>query len=583
MLSFSGALVIFTLCLIPVYLIILMFSERSKKERSGKSVSNGMFKLMMISLPSLVTLTFLFSNITWFKVNVTSTVLVPLMAGILLYILRLSPESDQRKWQWFVLFSLIMYHMTILYSPPSPINLGERTVAMVMLDREGSWDPAKGVLNPIYNPFPMDVGLFVIVSLLTSVPYTSGICEWVIFLPLIVAYDIVLYTLTKQISGNWVIGAFAVFIFSLMPPTNLVIHGSKWIGNLLMLVSALALIKALRNNSGISNIVLANITYTVAIFFHTSAAIGTFLVLGMMTIGSVGGLSDERVRFSYRSRQLRTALAVFAVITLTRIIYTMSYMESIMPSLMSFTKEMFSFEPGGGGVVLAYERTVNPINAYAWGTPISMASALALYSTIKRKALGGTLTFTLFAVGGTFLLLGFIAAAVVRAGGFHTSMYPAFALLVPAAATIGTKVLRSSKALATIIIILMITFSGVAVTDPMLSPEPSLMMTSKLSGSMESYIQSCTLIGIIPVDKKLVVSHGISSGFLYLNYTEGKVVPPSAPLSGRYAVDRIIENGEVFPETTYIWPKDIRPYLTNLPVNIAYDSGIHIVFFSSIK
>lgn len=583
MLTFSEALVVFTLGLIPIYLAILMISERARKRRDKRLTPNGVFKTMVTGLVLVVTLTFLLLHLPQFKTTATYAILLLFIACILLFAMRISPNSGSMN--AFILLSLaVTYHIILLYSQPFGMEIWDRTIVMEKIAQEGSWNPDWHIINPTYNPFPMDIYLFYVLSALTSIPWISKLSHWVVFLPFIIVYDLVLYALTKRITGSWLVGTLAIFLLATTPLTNIIAHQSKWFGSLLVLISILALIKALDRNHPIPNIIVANITYTAAIFMHASAVIGAFLPLGIIATGHFVKKSSKAESKNPKHQLLRLAFITFIVITIARQIHTAGYLEGIVPFIKNFVFEMFEYPASQGMTVVLYE-SVNPIYAYAWGTSVSMASALVLYYLLKKRTTESALVLSLYFTGIVFLFFGFLSA-FVRAGGFQGVVYPAFAFLMPAAAVTGKKALKSPKLIGVIFIILMIVFAGVAIRDPMLSFQQAKEVRGVYAPALtEDYVESTLLVDTIPPKKLLIAPAEITVSLQYLDVAEAKtahIFCYGSVKDVRSSADRAVYDGELLSGVIYVlpylWFPDIQSRLVDIPVSIVYDSGRYVIF-----
>jgi hypothetical protein len=563
-----------------------VISQKNKAVLTTKlqhAKSNGTITVAVILIIELVTILLL--QIPSFKAFWLYFILVPFIAGAILYVFRFPINS--KKILALILISAVIYHIAILYSPPSGISIGERTPAVAKLTLEGHWDVNWRLVNPTYNPFPMDVDLFSTASMITSIPYISQLNDWVIYLPFIVAFDLVLYSITKQVTGSKTAGIFAIFLLASTPPANILLHGPKWIGALLILISAWAMIKAFKEPSRYSNIIIANVSYFAAILFHPSAVIGAFLPIGTLAIAFMGQRFTKAEVWSkiLSNRLFLSASTLFGVLTLTRVIYTAGYLEGVLPAMKNFVLGMFAYTSSAEELTALYENAVSPINAYAWCIPIAMALALVVYSVWKRKAVGGVFTLIIFLVGAGFALLGLLSV-ILKVGGFWSAMYPAFVFFIPAAAVVGVKALKSTKALAAIMAVLMILFVGVAITDPMMSSQRyEETGATAIQSVAEDYVETQFLVGIIPSSKILVASYSIASCAGYLSVLDGRPTYEYYTDSG-YALkdirNRAINDSSILGNVTYIWPQawypNITAHLDNVNVNVLYDSGRNVIF-----
>jgi hypothetical protein len=477
---------------------------------------------------------------------------------------------------------MVLYHLTLLYSPPSATSINERTIAIAKLNLEGRWETSWNFLNPAYNPFPLDVSLHNAVSMITSIPLISKLSDWTIYLPFIVAYDLVLYSLTKRATGSQVAGALAIFILASTPPANIIYHGPKWIGNFLVLIIALTLIKAF-NGFSISNIVMASISYTVAILFHPSAAIGVLLPLGIVMFSYLAKrvIKNEIWPNLFESKLFYMAFKLFAIVTLVRAIYTTGYSEQILLSLKSFVLTMFGYVSSSEAATPVYDLSVSPVNAYAWTTSVAMASALTIYCVLERKTVENAFILILYSVGAIFSFWGLLVAMLKV--GFQGAMYPALVFLIPAAATTGERVLKSSRVVSITAIALLVLSTWVATSDPMISHVRT--WSGDLTPKMEDYTEASFLVKVIPTSENLLTSYEIGSLFEYLEVIENinthKYYIAGADLL-RIEVKRVIEGRDVRGNIMYIWPKwwypNITSHLSSESISVFYDSGRYTIF-----
>jgi len=465
--------------------------------------------------------------------------------------------------------------------------ISERTPAMSELNLEGRWYSNCTLLNPVYNPLPADIAITNAFSMSTSIHYTSSLNRWIISLFLIVAFDLILYSLTKQVTGSAVLGLLVIMIVACTPPVNVVAHAPKWFGNLLVLISALLFIRIFDGSSHPSRILVANVSYGAAILFHPSAAIGAFLPLGILLVYSLKiRRSGARTEFAEK-RLLLVIFIVSIVVTLARAIYTAGYLEVIVPSLRNFVEVMFGFESPAQELTPVYEQLVSPVNAYAWAIMPAMASALVSYSFLRRKLTGNILIYAFYLVGVGFIFLGLLSG-ITKGGGFQGAMYPALIFLAPAAAFVGGNALNSSKAIVAIFVFLMVSALVVAMSDPMLSQQ-----AYRKTGAgdvppevVDWHIEAHHLATVI-TNKKLLAPYELKAYFDYYEVLEDSqfyYVTRSADLQ-RAELSRIVDDKEVRSQVTYIWPRwwsldieGVTSHLADVPINVLYDSGRYTVF-----
>lgn len=582
-LTFSEALLTFAIVLMPIYLVLLMLSEKSARQHA-KSVGNTALVIVVASLFLLDATTIFLLNTSSFRDTPTYYVLILLNAGLLLCAVRLSPSS--KKMRMLILLSAIAYDIALVYYPPSGLGMGERTTAGIEIMQKGyrSDDPT---VAGAYNPFPLDVGLRCVFSMITSFPYISRLNNFIIGLCHVMALDLVLYALVRRITRSWSVGVFAVLI-SALTPTLIPTHEAKHPAMLLFLVAALALVKAFEGLSYVANIIVINVTYVVAIFFHPSAAIGGFLPLGIIAVGYVAkkALEKEVWERVLRSGLFRATAALLVTVTFARAIYTAGYLESILPAFNEFVMTAIGASSPSEPSLPVYEQSVSPLNAYAWATPVAMASALVIYSFLRRRSVGGAFPLAMYFVGAAFLLIGFLAATL-RAGAFHGAMYPASVFLVPAAAILGWKVLRSRRVLAVATIVLFAAFAGVAVTDPALSRQRyKEALAGDIAPEIQDYSKSLFLTDVIPSGKSLIAPYEIVSCIDYLAIAENKpshaYYTTSAKIIRDTLIKPLVDKKEARAGLMYVWPyrwfQDGKSCLGEMPVDVFFDDGNHVVF-----
>ncbi|MCW3995283.1 MAG: hypothetical protein NWE98_03925 [Candidatus Bathyarchaeota archaeon] len=209
---------VFTSILIPLFLILIFISEKYHKQefkrialtKTNQSLMTGLFLTVIITI--LFFLPLLRETSLYF-------ILPSFSIGVLMLILFLFPFY--RKYRFAIILLIIFLHLNILYTWPSGIMITERSAAFAKLSLSGSWNPDWKLLNPYYNPFPMDIGLFSIVSEITSIIPISALLDWIIGVLFVIAFDLILYSLIKQISGSWRVGIFGVILFVFTPPARI--------------------------------------------------------------------------------------------------------------------------------------------------------------------------------------------------------------------------------------------------------------------------------------------------------------------------------------------------------------------------
>jgi len=257
----------------------------------------------------------------------------------------------------------------------------------------------------------------------------------------------------------------------------------------------------------------------------------------------------------------------------------------MVPSLHAFLSTAFGYATPQESFIPIYDQSVSPINALAWAMPVAMASAIALYSVLKRKAMGGNFALIMSFLAVAFIFLGYLSAAV-KAGGFQGAMYPAFAFLIPSAAALGVRLLKSSKMLAVILLVSVVICAGIASTDPTLSSERYRRTgAGDIDTKVGDYITAVFLTDRIPPSRCLFMPYEIASSFEYLTVATNASPHPRYTSSAdieRIEVDRVVTDKELLPDMIYIWPErwlpNVNSHLDNSSVNIYFDSTRHVVF-----
>jgi len=522
--------------------------------------------------------------ITLFRENTQYIILMISVICLLLPALRLI--DNERKYVDLFLFILIVYHNTLLSFPLPRVYIHEGGVGLAKLVLEGRWDPDNPP-NPIYGPFPMFGGLTVILSIVASIPAINPLSGWIVSLTLIFAFDLTIYYFTFKLTKNRVAGLFAILLLSLTPPTNLVKHIPKWTGMLLVLISISALIKVFTGKR-IEHSCLAILSYIAAIFYHPSAIIGILLLSSIIIVSYFANyiVEGEWERFS-KNKLLRILLISFTLITLVRAMCTSGYLEVALPPLEQFILTAFGYTSAVEAYTPVYEQKVRWINSLAWSNLPSLASAYIIYRLLKKKYVERPLLLFIFITGAGFSFIGWLfAISKAVYASYRAATYVAFALLAPIAATGALKIVKSFKALSLVLTTLIVISSGLALTDPMLSPIKYAQIGAQdIPANEYDYIEARFLINVLPQDRQLLVPSEISSCLSYLTVTEGKpslsYYKPGGAGYLRLLLDDIIYNKRLVPDIIYIWSPRWYPEITvhlNEQINVYYDSGRHVVF-----
>jgi hypothetical protein len=570
MLTFKEGLIIFSAILTLIFLLLLLLSEKMGQSFKETSLSEARWRIIVATVIMLEILSL-------FKVAIIQFVLPLIVVGLILYLLRASLNSKSRN---CLLLSLaILYHIILVYNPPSSVNIYERTNQMILIANEGRWNP-NWETHPIYRPFPMALYIFYVTSTMLGIDLIN-FNSWIIYLPFIVAYDLIIFALTKRVTDNYMAGLLAIFILATTPPANITLHPAKWFGNLLVLIFVFTLVRVLKDPATLSYKIIIVVSYLVAIFMHPSAILGIFVLLSILVVRYLNttiGRNDTKAFFG--STLLCILTVLLFTVTLTRIIYTARYMKVIADLARSLLTSVF-----GMGVTDHYtspfQQTVNPIQAYSWSIPISMASALIAYNFIKGKIRSLLLLLSIYLAGMIFLLIGYLFG-----GNASDAMYVGFPLLMPVSAVLGLKVLKAPKPLSVIFIILMILFTEITLNDPMINREAYKKTgATDIEGGLEDFLVAKSLANILPSGESLYVPYEIRSSLSCLSaksMTDLKYYNIATTSEKERQIIEMVRNKELLSNVTYIWVErllpDVRSYLNDVLINIFYDSSKYTIF-----
>jgi len=583
--KFSLALILFTLVLTPLYLLILKSSAKGKKVvDAGESKSKIEFVFAIggyLVMGILVLLQFMSALTTELFI-----VLYPIITVFLLFKLRSSQESERAH----TVLTAVIFHLIVLSILwPSPgIMLTERSSALAMLKSEGAWNPQWTYIDPYYGSFPMDLGLFYTVSEITSISYIDLLNSWIVGLFFTVAYDLVLYTLIKRLSGSWRVGVFGILLFAFTPPA-IIDPQPQCVSSLFLLISLLAFFKVFMRVPSISNVFVANFCFAAAILTHGTSAVGVLLLWTLLAVSCiVPRLGKVTTVGSYKRAFLGTVLATFTIIVLVRWVY-LGGLERVVTPINVFIRNLLGFTQNGSTLsqyVPLYDRAVSPLHAYTWSMPASMALAFVLYHFIHKKSLKSmkvVLVFTMCLTAAGLQFVGFLGATFSASVGLQRYLgQSSFILLIPAAAIVGMKVLKaSSRSAVGFIMISMILFSGIGITDPVFSPQLYPELKTVNVARSEDYLEGSRLHSILSNETSIVSTYEILMAVEYLNTLKAPSGISVRSYVGslklhRILTEKLLEEKEAVPGVTYIWTPEISAVATDVPVNVIYDSGRHV-------
>ncbi|MBS7610475.1 hypothetical protein KEJ19_08000, partial [Candidatus Bathyarchaeota archaeon] len=381
--SFTEALPLFTGILTLVYLAILKFTERSWIEARHKEIGVNIFPVLLV----LALLVFALLHIPGFKLTLFYLLIVSSLSFVFLLYITAVLRANSRSVSRFALPLVIVLHLLIVYNPPYGLYFDEWTQTLAEMVLTGHYEPLP--TRSTYNPFPMHAGLSIILTYVTGLPLIQKVSMDIPPLLILLAIDLVLLSIAKRLTADWKVGILAVFLYAITPPANFIDHPAKLSGLMLVFIATFMFVLAFERRRTWNNVVTEKLAYIGGIFYHATAGLGIFILGGILVFGGLmSNLTKEQVWKSvWKSSTFRLALASFIVIILTKWVWG-GGIGNIAPSLYRNFLAMMQWKEMTGGYAPLYVRTkVNPLHAYAWATPIAMASALLLYTLISIKKL----------------------------------------------------------------------------------------------------------------------------------------------------------------------------------------------------
>ena len=582
MIIFSSALLIFATVLTLVYLMMLLLSDRYKGlGRRPQGVKTA--KIALVSAFILMVLLMVFQ--TLWSTSLFYFLLYPITIFVLLIATIESPDSNRM----YLIFSVVLLHLIVLsgWFPASGIFIGERTAALIQLEAAGKWNPSWTMLNPYYSPFPMDLGLFFVFSAATGLSNVNLFGGWIVGLLFVIAYDLVLFSLCKKIGGSWKVGVFGILLFAFTPPAAINAQ-PEWIASLFILVFLLGLVRALKSGPSVSNIVLVNLSYAVAILVHGTALVGLVVVFVLFMSTYFGRRLGVNIATTSRHRSfLFVVLVSVCVMTFLRLEF-LGGLGSITTPLNGLVNAILGH--GQASSIIAqyvplYDQFASPIIAYAWCVPISLGAAFVLYHVLgraKKKSLGTVFASSLVITGAALTLGGFLGARLMASANLQRYLgYAGLVLFIPGAAIVFAKISRSSSwKILSVVLISLVLFSGIAMCDPAFSPQLYSNIVTVNPARQADVIEGETLYSILPSGISGFSTYEILTAFSYVQLMpqfSGKVINFGGSLkTQRFMVDSLMESGKAAPGIMYIWTPQILAVASNVSVNVVYDSGRHV-------
>lgn len=582
MISFSSALLVFFAVLTTVYLILLLKSEKSR-DKSIILLNKIGLKIILLIASVLLVLLFIFER--FMNTSVIYFLLYPIIVFLILITLVRSSDSNKT----YLLVLSIFLHLMVLsvLIPSSGIMMTERTPALVELSKAKSWNTEWELLNPYYNPFPMDLGFIFSFSQITSIDFTAVLSEWAITLFFIIGFDLVVFSISKELGGSWKAGILGILILSFTPTANLNIQ-PQFIANFFVFVFALVLLKSLKNSSSIPSIIIANFIFAISILVHGTTAIAlvfTFILFIFLRFGRSFGFN---IQFSAHYRSfVYSLLTTIITVTFTRWIIVGGVEPVIFP-LQRLINDIFGAPELtwiGSEYVPLYDVFVSPLLSYAWCIPFSLGIAFVLYHLIKRsqkKSLNVIFGSSLSLTAAILAFAGFVGGVFMAHGNLQRYLgYAGMTLFLPVAAVVCAKILRShSQKIVSVCLISLVLFSGIAIYDPAFSQQIYSDLSTVNATRSADFVEGGTLYGVLSEKVRVVSTYEILTAFSYLNLVSE---PPNRIgfYAGSLKVHRIYaanltETKEAIPGVIYILRPDVLTSLADAPVNVIYSSGRHV-------
>ncbi|RLF17460.1 MAG: hypothetical protein DRZ82_09795 [Thermoprotei archaeon] len=576
--SFTKALPLFTITLTFVFLVMLIITEKEREETKRRTFH----RILIIPPMTLAIIAFALLHIPDYKLTQQYQILVTLVYFTLVFYIALFRNIPER-YSGYLLFLAILVHLLIVYNPPHGLYFGEwiRTLTKTIIEGHYEIVPYRFT----YNPFPFHIGLRAIFSEITHIPIILKVSKF--FPPLIalIVIDSTLYVLAKRLTGSWLVGILVILIFASTPPANFLDHDAKLAGLTLILIMTLALIKIYEGQNTLGNGVVVILAYASGIFYHATAGLGMFIIAGILGFSLLMSIlaRERNWRRLYENGVAKTLLAIVIAVTLTKWMWG-GGAQQIVPSLYRNFLAMIEWRQPNeiSAPAPLYERMgVNPIQAYSWALPVAIASALLLYTILRRKSPYNPLIPALAVGGLIFLFLGF-SSAYFRTG-FAGSMYPGYAPLMLSSAVVLYKLFNSRKSMIPVLIVLFLTTSAtVALRDPMNMPGSWVRLKGFVAAEEEQYMLSLLIHDFsMPRYSKYLAGELVQT----LNYIDphtqvkGIVYEPTDP---KYQRDYQIVQGKLESNAIYIFRlNQIQQYffngrLNNTRVNVFLNNGKYL-------
>lgn len=565
-LTFTKALVLYTISLTFLYLLLSLLRDEEAKRSMTKINSSIFLKFLIpIALLDFILLHFLDLKISLQSLHFLFIAL--LFFGLLFHLTVTKEVLPSSSIVSNALLVALLIHFIIVYNPPYGMYFGEwtGTYAKMLLMGHYTIEPHRYT----YNPFPAHASILVILSEMTGILIIEKILVRLPSYVALIVIDLILFNLMRRLIKSWRLGILAILIYATTPPANFVDHIAKLASLMLIMTGVLVLIlySKEKRTTQMTNMVAIVIAYCAAIFYHATAGLGIFVLAGMVCLNFM--VKNLVIRRSNKQTHLskeylpKLCLIVFTIVTLIKWGWGGGF-RKIIPSLYHNFLAMIEMKPNVVAPAPLYERVgVDPLQAYPWSMPVAMALTFLLYALIKKKIPDNMLVLSL-AVGGLLsLLLGF-TSALLRTG-FAASLYPGFAFIIPAAAMTVYKLLQSRKSIIIVVTITLLIFSAlIASKDPMNMPGRWVKLKGFIIPGEEQYYIASSLYRLLPsINEKYLVRELIPP-IKYIDpliHVKGIIYEPTDP---KYQKDYQLVQGNLKSNTIYVFRRNqIITYFSN--------------------
>jgi hypothetical protein len=384
----------------------------------------------------------------------------------------------------FILWHLMMYLDKI---PSIDIAVGEGSAMVREMRLNDHWD-FRYAHNPSYNPIPTVAFIQATLSRITTMNWYSYSLGSIVFLAILIAYDLSIYTLTYTVTRDSRVALMSIPLVAITPETPIHQHPYQWSGNALVIIATALLINAIKGIEFRINFVTITLLFTGAILAHATGLSYIFLLIMLLLVGLLYNYIPRRgkPRILFGMHRLVFVLAVLLIILVVRSAYTYGYLgyvypavKSVFQSLIDLIKEFFTPSEGitEAAHIPLYERAGVPwIQAYVWSYALSIATAYILHSLVKGKT--DLLELVLYASCASFIGIAFVGYGLLKAQGFYwmnRTTYVFIPLVYPLVAKTLTKILESvftkaHRILALLGLALFVVAAPIASQDPNISP-----------------------------------------------------------------------------------------------------------------